>query len=290
MKKALNKLFIGGDWKVKLFTPNGERIIKPEDGYWYADPFLFAYNEEQYLFVEAFDKRKELGYLGYLSSKDNFQKLNILIKEKYHFSFPNVFTVNDHVYMIPESSEKNGIYLYSFDDFPNGLKMVKKLISGSFVDTALVSIIGNKGFFITYNSREKALYSLNIDFDDCSSKLEKIKDDPNKTFRPAGNAFSMENELVMPFQNNLFKYGESILLRMASISSNTVAIEDDYRELKPIDFGLGDEVKRMHTYNILDDRNFAVDYMVEKVILTKSFKMMKRKLRRKKHSKEFKDE
>lgn len=286
MKKLFNKLFIGGDWQVKVFAKNNSQIIKPQKGYWYGDPFLFSHNDELFLFVEAFHKKKELGYIGYLSSNDGFNKLSILIEEKFHFSFPNVFAVNDIIYMIPESGEKNGIFLYKFDAYPNGIALVQKLIDGPFVDTALVEMQNNIGYFITYNPEEKTLYSLIVDFTTFKAEITLIKEDPNKIWRPAGNAFKKDSTNYIPFQNCSTKYGESILLREASVKEGNVVIEDTAREIKPVDFDIDRKAKRLHTYNLINDNCYVIDYMMEGFKLFKSFKMLKRIQRRKKHKKE----
>ncbi len=290
MSNIFNKLFLAGDWKVCLFKNNQKSFIIPQKNYWYADPFLFTLNNVNYLFVEAFNKKKETGKLAVLSSKDNYSSLTMLLNDEYHYSFPNVFEVNKKIFMIPESSERLGIYLYEFEDFPNSIKLKKKLLDGEFVDTALLKIIDYKGLFVTYDSINKKLYSLIIDFENYEVKSTLLIDDADKQYRPAGNSFLSKGKTLVPFQNSKNKYGESIFVREVTICNDKVLISKEGEELSPVSFGFDKSVKRMHTLNKLSDNEFVVDCMVEKFSLLKSFKMLRRKLRRRRHKKELLNE
>ena len=57
-----------------------------------ADPFLYKYNEKTYLFAEIYDKKDGLGKIGYsVFDGKKFSPWKIIISEKYHLSYPNIF-------------------------------------------------------------------------------------------------------------------------------------------------------------------------------------------------------
>lgn len=281
MKKLFNKLFIAGKWQVYLDDNGNKQIIKPSKGYWYADPFLFV-AKEKYLFVEAFKKSKELGQVGYLSSADGYKKLSILIEGNRHYSFPNVFKINGQIYMLPESSESHGVYLYRFDAFPNKLTLVKELVHGDFVDTALVTVNGYKAILLSYTSDSHKLYQIDVDFKSLESTYKLLLDDKEKQLRPAGNAYTSNGKIYIPLQNCKDKYGESVIIRELRINNGTVELLNPF---KIIDSSSIKELKmnRIHTFNTDGNNAFVYDFMKEGFSLFKSFRMLRRKLRRKRH-------
>ena len=283
MKKIFTKLFIAGDWRVCLIK-NGERKdIKPIKGFWYADPFLFNVDNENYLLVEAFNKKKEIGYLGYLKGNDNYSNLNILLKSKYHYSFPNIFKAGEDIFLIPESSEEQGVFLYKFAGFPGNFQKICVLAKGEFVDTALVNTKQNLMYLVTYCVKKKELYSLVVNNDTKEVAFSLLAKDENKQLRPAGNAFISDGKLVMPFQNCKNKYGESIILREINIDEGSLTLGKIVKEITCTNIGLDRKAKRVHTYNVGSEGEIVVDYMIESFSLLKPFKMLRRILRRKRH-------
>ena len=81
-------------WKVlyKEKKVNNWIELDGEKGYWYADPILFNYNKEKYLFTEAFNMKKQIGYLAVSKYENNkFSVPKIIMKRKFHLSYPCVF-------------------------------------------------------------------------------------------------------------------------------------------------------------------------------------------------------
>lgn len=96
-----------------------------------ADPFLFVKNDKLYLFYE--EKRLLTdGVLKMMWTKDlkKWSEPVVVLKEKYHLSFPYVFEDNGKVYMIPESALDNSIRLYeATNDELTEFKFVKRLVT-----------------------------------------------------------------------------------------------------------------------------------------------------------------
>lgn len=273
---------MAGKWQVYLDDNRNKQVVVSARGFWYADPFLFA-DKQKYIFVEAFRIKKEIGTIGYLKEEENYKKLHLLIDNNYHHSFPNVFRVDKQIYMIPESGESHGMFLYKFDDFPEKLSLVKELIHGDFVDTALVSIENSIGFFLSYKSKERELYQITIDFNSLDVSYKLLLFDENKQLRPAGNSFIHNGILVVPFQNCKNKYGESILLKQVETVSGLVSVGKTFETIDSLSFEKEMRITRIHTLNHCEGNCSIYDFMVDKFSISKPFKMLRRILRRKRH-------
>ncbi|MCD8025717.1 MAG: hypothetical protein LUF33_01970 [Clostridiales bacterium] len=91
---------------------NDFTIIKNGRKGWYADPFLFEYEDDTYLFAEYFSYKLRRGIIvcsKYDKLKDKFDKYKEIISEAYHLSYPFVFKYNDEIYMMPEANESKNI-------------------------------------------------------------------------------------------------------------------------------------------------------------------------------------
>lgn len=110
--------------------------------YWYADPILVSYRGESYLFLESYDMRTKLGSIAY-AKFDGAGKLSapqIIIREAYHMSFPMVFSWNDQLYMIPETSANHSLNLYRCEGRIDQWKLVKSFcVEEELVDTVVTA-------------------------------------------------------------------------------------------------------------------------------------------------------
>lgn len=109
-------------------------------GRFFADPFLFNFNDKNYIFVEDYFFNEEKGKISVLSISDTGEKfLGVVLEEHFHLSFPYVFREGGKIYMVPESCQSNQIRLYECLDFP--MKWVHKFTlmnNVSAVDTILI--------------------------------------------------------------------------------------------------------------------------------------------------------
>ena len=109
-----------------------------------ADPFLFRYNDTNWLFYETLNKdgKGVLGCLKQLESGE-WKQVGIVLERPWHLSYPQVFEEDGHIYMIPESCDstrgykEGSITLYEAHKFPYGWREVKKLIPEPLADSTL---------------------------------------------------------------------------------------------------------------------------------------------------------
>ncbi len=108
-------------------------------GYWYADPALYVLNGKTWLFMEAFDRRKLLGRIACVNLSEPDRKPEIVLWEDFHLSFPQVFSWNDDIWMIPETGDDCSLRLYRAEHFPNKWQLVARFpTQTSWVDTVVV--------------------------------------------------------------------------------------------------------------------------------------------------------
>lgn len=268
----LKKAFIGGDWAVGYRERGKDKYnIIPLDSGWIADPFLFEYQDEHYLFVEYVrGKKGEIAYYKFISDQPVLQK--VIISESYHLSYPCVFTYGIDVYMIPESADNHSIDLYKAVSFPDKWEKVGQLAEGIYYDTTYVNHQG-KDYLITY-SPKKGYYELGLfAFDIDGRKVEKISEiqyRENKG-RPAGRLYVENGALIRPAQDCSRKYGENLFFYMvdsldaqhfSEILNSTISAKET-----------DSTFQRVHTYN-RDSLYETVDFFKEQFHLLRPFKLM----------------
>lgn len=95
-----------------------------------ADPFLFVDKDRLYLFYES-KRLLTPGVIMMTSTIDlkHWTKPLVVLKEKFHLSFPWVFTDAGKVYMVPETGTDGSIRVYeATDDTLTRWKLKRKLI------------------------------------------------------------------------------------------------------------------------------------------------------------------
>ncbi len=150
------------------WTPSKAKIVSPkdvdEDMFIIADPFLFEFNAERYLFFEAMKDDAETAYIECAKFNHDQQCWNFLgavLEEPFHLSYPQVFEHDNQIYMIPESKQARRIGLYKATDFPTRWEYIKPLVA----DKKLVdsSIIEWNNHWYLFTSRKKKLYLYHAD-------------------------------------------------------------------------------------------------------------------------------
>ena len=172
---VMYKAFMGGYWSVlyRARNENHYREVKTNKDMWIADPFVYEFNREQYLFVEAFLKAKNKGVIAYFRFIDGepiYQ--GIAIEQPYHMSYPCIFEYHSEYYMIPETSANGTIEMYRAEHFPEKWVMDTTLQKGrKWVDTTVRFHEGNPQV-VTYRFENKKWFLELFDLDMSNKKLE----------------------------------------------------------------------------------------------------------------------
>jgi len=241
-------------------THSSFHLIENGRDYWLADPFLFEYEGNCYIFVELYDCKKGKGVIAFQNYSDpNDSVWHTAIEEEYHLSFPFIFREKEDIYIIPESSYGKCLSRYKAIDFP--YRWEKELIINdvSIVDTALGKY-GDKyiGLTTRLTGKDNAAYliSCDEDFQVVTISEEPFSDD-DRFNRLAGAFFDYNNERYVVFQDGQDYYGKELHFMQYDkdekrISSEKIGetISIDSRKI------IIDSNKKfigIHTYNISDN-------------------------------------
>ncbi len=263
LKKILSKA-LGHEWALAYRSKrNGEilyaerqcfSLIKNSLRYWCADPFLAEEAGEAYIFFEAFDRLKRKGVIGYRKI-DGGQtgKLNIVIAEPFHLSYPFIYKECGSWFMIPETKDINRIVRYRAIEFPGRWERDKVLAENiPAVDSTVLSC--NDGcmqlFTYLYESFNKGeLQLLQIKEENQSIRYRQADLDGKK--RPAGKCCRIGSFCYRPSQFCAKTYGEAIIFNKIQCLDGDAYEEKEYRRITTAEITL-DRLLRItgtHTYN-----------------------------------------
>jgi hypothetical protein len=98
----------------------------------YADPFVFEWQDRLYLFVEEYPYALGHGIISVAECRadGSMETPRAVLEEPHHLSYPQVFAHDGEVYMIPESSCSNELVLYRAAQFPHSWVREAVLVAG----------------------------------------------------------------------------------------------------------------------------------------------------------------
>ena len=175
-----------------------------------ADPFLFVYKDELFLFYEEKSELNE-GIIKAFKTNDLkvWHDLGIILSESCHLSFPFVFEYGNEIYMLPETFDFKSLCLCNFTDFPYGCTFDRKLMSGDhFIDS---HIYKNEAVFYLFTNRAddelRLFYSYDLIQWTKHPKSPIVKG--NKFSRSAGSIVKVGDKQYRVAQDTSKIYGEN---------------------------------------------------------------------------------
>lgn len=125
-----------GDQALYEGNVQGFQCVTNTVRYWYADPFLFCFNGQDYLFVEMFDRWKKKGVIGVCKvSNGKCGRFRLCLELPWHLSYPCVFEDEVGIHMIPECYQSGEVWMYRCVKFPYRWERERCLTKGLAVDT-----------------------------------------------------------------------------------------------------------------------------------------------------------
>lgn len=228
-------------------------IINNSFRYWAADPFVFEYFGEKYIFAELYDYIHCKGGIGYckLTEKGN-TKWKMVLTEDFHMSYPFIAQIKDEIFLMPESSGSKTLFYYRAVDFPEKWEKCEVLRENvEYADTTPF-LCEDQCFALTYDVKSPDNYKLCLlDLNNKNNDTVLVLPDI-ECRRPAGKMFSHKSMMIRPAQNCLDGYGKGLIfyeysLKENSVSYNEKLIQNIYpQELK---FNKKIFLDGMHTYN-----------------------------------------
>ena len=188
----------------------------------YADPFLIEHEGRCHLFVEEYPHATHRGVISVaeLGEDGRFGRPRIVLEEPHHLSYPNVFSHEGAVFMIPESGAANEVVLYRAQPFPDRWVREAVLIEGpSLADMTLLHHEGRFWMFGVQRfdggsaSDTMAVYSAErLHGPWTAHPLNPILID-RAGARPGGQIVTVNGKRFLPVQNGTDAYGRGLGLR-----------------------------------------------------------------------------
>ena len=235
--------------------------IENTEEYWFADPLLFSDNGRTWLFVEAFNRQRCKGEIGFFEIIDGQPTgFKNVIQTPTHMSYPYVFKHQNQYYMIPETGAAGHIALYKARKFPEVWELDTILLDNvKYCDSTVVALNNGEYELISYKqegtSRLNQKCTLTVFKLDMEKKsLTKLREIPDrhKHNRPAGPMFQHEGKTYRVSQKCDRAYGEAIVVYKVNSDDDKKYINDDVvncfcgNNIQLVD---GGKVVLTHTYS-----------------------------------------
>ena len=201
-----------------------------------ADPFVFRRGDMDVCFVEDYDFRTKRGKISVFEiSGDKYEELGPALDEPFHLSYPFIFTVDNELYMCPETGEIREIRLYKCTEFPLRWSFHKTLIKNvSAVDTNIFFFEDKWWLVTTIDSSEigelcselHVFYSDAFDSDAWTPHAKNPVIFDSERAR-SGGFFRDGEKLLRVFQRQGFdQYGESMgIAQITNLGAETYSEE-----------------------------------------------------------------
>lgn len=184
---------------------------------WFADPFILDVTDDYiFLLVEEMRYAVHKGRIAKLTVNRRtmvIEKMDILLEEATHLSFPNIWRDGDDIYVYPENHDSGKLNLYKLVDNATRLEKVKVLVDAPLTDAVMTNIFGEQQIFSTKmpnpNGNELFVYTLD--------KQLKLKNSDSVRFednhaRMAGQFFVYEGKIYRPAQDCNETYGGAVII------------------------------------------------------------------------------
>lgn len=244
----------------ELYCEGGENIVfqvfPHSDQYWYADPLLFEYKGHEVVFMECVDRSTGIGSIGVLELPYVDEVPKIIIKEKFHMSFPMIFEWQDDLYMIPETEMNDSIVIYRCKDFPHQWDKVGEFLKGhKIVDSVVISknddevrILGSEYYKENDFYTRFCMYHLNLNEEKMEAQWDGVlSEEYTLQSRMAGQIIDSR---IYPIQRSTPGiYGYSVKFMEHLVNGENRCI----KEICPSDINLKGKNKKLigvHTYSL----------------------------------------
>mgnify|MGYP004686522047 CR=1 FL=1 len=238
-----------GELTIKADIPYN--IIPPTDKEWYADPFLFEYGNECYLFAEIMNYKNKRGSIGVLNLNEDKRRFRIALQESFHLSYPNVFRYKNNIYMIPETCFVKQLRLYKCISFPNKWELEWVMLDDvTYVDTSIY-ISNDMIFAETHDKTANRNRFFKIDVDNRCIKEIIPTNDKYIDIRNGGNFIKTTSGVFHALQDCENVYGEYLHIAKVDKFDEQGLIETEISQYKVSDIKTTNKKRyeRIHTFN-----------------------------------------
>lgn len=266
-------------YKIRKDGQRGTRLYKfkslvpPKNKFW-ADPFVIIKDNTYYLFFEEAVDHKKNAHISCLQFSKEGKLLDespaIVLSEKFHLSYPFVFSHEGDYWMIPESAENKQVVLYKALDFPFRWEKHHVMLDNIHLYDATIHSHEDGYWYlmgtVKHNQQESADMYLHIYYTSDLFAERWMPHPKNPIYkdvrlaRPAGKLFYWEGKLIRPSQVCAPIYGKSVKFNHIEKLSTTEFKETTIVEQTP---DWDKKMKGTHIYNY-DEGFTCIDVLVKR--------------------------
>jgi hypothetical protein len=212
-------IYVGLTWE-KLGSPPGVvnpilsgRDVTDVPAQSVADPFLIRRAGAWFMFLEVFNTASDRGELAYAVSDDGlaWSYRNVVLREPFHLSYPQVFEWGGQFYMIPETRQDHSIRLYVAQEFPHRWTAAGILARGYYADATVVYHNGKLWMFAQRGLDELRLFGSDQPEGPWQEHPRSpLKAGDRRRSRPGGRMLHHDGQLYRFAQDGLPNYGRSV--------------------------------------------------------------------------------
>lgn len=276
--KRLYNSFVAHKWELALISNpisdiiNGNQlsfhyIINPFEDRWFADPFILSVDDDVIvLLVEDYRYSDNMGRISRLDvDRNSLQILKVIeiLQIDTHLSFPAILRIDDKVFIYPESSHANGLWMYNYNPKTNVCQKVYQLCSLPLTDAIITDRFGKKLLFSTREPNPNKNRLDIYEWDDVGNEFVKSASVffEENIARNAGDFFEFNGECYRPAQECNKMYGHAISVQKVERFRGIFKLTDVRRILPPkSSFG----IHTLNTYQgitIVDLKEFRYPWL-----------------------------
>ena len=192
-----------------------------------ADPFGLPHEGGLTVFAEALDYRQKRGEIHYYRyDRGTLTGTGVALREPFHLSYPQIIQDGGETYMLPEAHRSGRLMLYRAECFPDVWRPEVVLMDAPVIDASLIRHDGLWWMFYALpGSDDQAQRELNVAFaESLKGPWHAHPGNPVRaaqhSARPGGTPFVMDGYVMLPTQNCIGGYGQSLsLLRIDRLGS-----------------------------------------------------------------------
>ena len=213
------------------------KSFNPPIGEFWADPFLFHYQDEIYVFFENYSYTNRRGKIscGRIENESLVDICDVL-DLPYHLSYPFIFQENDKIYLMPETMQNKRLEIYRCISFPYQWEICQTAFEGEFIMDAFFFDDNKNKKWLFLNkidslndSRTSSLYIYHIDSIELNSIIPHQRNPviiDSKIARNGGAIFQMGGNVFRPSQDNT----SGLYGRALNINKIVELSIDEYKE------------------------------------------------------------
>ncbi len=214
--------------------PHFVYIENPFKEYWFADPFILSIQGQfVYVLAETMPRRDEskatISLLVIDWQKKAIIKMETILEEEWHLSFPCILRKDGVVYVCPESAEAEKLYIYKLVQDKDGnhrLERIKSICDDTVWDSDISCLFGVPLMFTAKRD------NYHLDIFSWDESLEKFIYDQSvsssrQNMRMAGSLFKVGDDIFCPQQDSGYTYGNAVEI-------NKIELVDGVFSLSPV--------------------------------------------------------